>query len=78
MKPRSKPQQQKIRIFYAPRFFSGQNRKKKVRKLREQIRYITQKIKIKPFFGNTTPLLSHKGATLWRNMNAFIQPIVIK
>ena len=27
----------KIRIFYAPRFFSGQNRKK-VRKLCEQIR----------------------------------------
>ena len=30
----------KIRIFYAPRFFRGQNRKKKkVRKLREHIRY---------------------------------------
>ena len=28
----------KIRIFYAPRIFSRQNRKK-VRKLREQIRY---------------------------------------
>ena len=38
IKPRSKPPQ-KIRIFYAPRFFSGQNRKKKARKLREQIRY---------------------------------------
>jgi hypothetical protein len=31
--------QKKIRIFYAPQFFSGQNRKK-VRKLRQQIRYI--------------------------------------
>ena len=26
MKPRSRPPQKKIRIFYAPRFFSGQNR----------------------------------------------------
>jgi len=30
----------KIRIFYAPRFFSGQNRKK-VHKLLEKIRYIS-------------------------------------
>ena len=29
IKPRSRPPQKKIRIFYAPRFFSGQNRKKK-------------------------------------------------
>ena len=28
IKPRSRPPQKKIRIFYAPRFFSGQNRKK--------------------------------------------------
>jgi len=26
MKPRSRPPQKKIRIFYAPRFFNGQNR----------------------------------------------------
>ena len=39
MKPRSRPPQKKIRIFYVPRFFSGQNRKKKVRKFREQMRY---------------------------------------
>jgi hypothetical protein len=38
IKPISRPPQKKIRIFYAPWFFSGQN-KKKVRKLREQIRY---------------------------------------
>ena len=29
IKPRSRPPQKKIRIFYAPRFFSGQNRIKK-------------------------------------------------
>ena len=29
IKPRSRPPQKKIWIFYAPRFFSGQNRKKK-------------------------------------------------
>src|SRR5215475_6731853 len=28
IKPRSRPPQKKIRIFYAPRFFSGQTRKK--------------------------------------------------
>ena len=28
IKRRSRPPQKKIRIFYAPRFFSGQNRKK--------------------------------------------------
>ena len=39
--PRSRPPQKKIRIFYAPRFFSGENRKK-VRKLREQIRYMAR------------------------------------
>ena len=38
-KTQIKTSTKKIRIFYAPRFFSGQNRKK-VRKLREQIRYI--------------------------------------
>ena len=40
IKPRSRPPQKKIRIFYAPRFFSGQNTLKKVLKLREQIRYM--------------------------------------
>jgi len=30
IKPRSRLPQKKIRIFYAPRFFSGQNRKKSV------------------------------------------------
>jgi hypothetical protein len=30
IKPRSRPPQKKIRIFYAPRFFRGQNRKKSV------------------------------------------------
>ena len=39
-KTQIKTSEKKIRIFYAPRFFSGQNRKKKVRKLREQIRYV--------------------------------------
>jgi hypothetical protein len=29
IKPRSRPPQKKIPIFYAPRFFSSQNRKKK-------------------------------------------------
>ena len=29
IKPRSRPPQKKILIFYTPRFFSGQNRKKK-------------------------------------------------
>ena len=28
VKPRSRPPQKKIRIYYAPRFFSGQNKKK--------------------------------------------------
>jgi hypothetical protein len=37
----------KIRIFYASRFFSGQN-KKKVRKLREQIRYLLIAIELTP------------------------------
>jgi hypothetical protein len=46
IKPRSRPPQKEIRIFYAPRFFSGQNREKKVRKLREQIRYFKFYLKL--------------------------------
>jgi hypothetical protein len=43
VKPRSRRPPKKICIFYAPQFFSGQNRKK-VHKLREQIRYLQENL----------------------------------
>jgi heme A synthase len=54
---------QKILIFYAPRYFSGQNRKK-VHKLREQIRYLM-----------TLSVRLHVSTSYTGHLRAFLQAI---